>query len=94
VKHFGDTKITSEKIQEACDAAEKSLKEKSVNKKIKNASEMDILRLILVGRNFEEKLLKNEDYQDDVMDDLEFDYNVDLILEKDDNYTVIVFEVG
>ena len=79
VKHFGDSKITSEKIQEACFAAEKT-------------ADIDILRFIIVGRNFEEKLLKDDGYHDEVMDNLDFDYYVDLILEKDNNYTVIVFE--
>jgi len=75
VKHFGDTKITPDKIQEVCTAADKSRK---FVKEIKNSEEMDILRLI--------------DYQDEVMDDLDFDYNVDLILEEEGNYTVIRFE--
>jgi len=92
VKHFGDSEITAEKIQEVCDSINKSKKDKSVQKKIENASGMNIFRLIIVGRNYDNKLVKDEDYQDEVLDDLDFDAHIDLILEKDGNYTVILFE--
>jgi len=92
VKHFGDTKITKEKLQELCDAAKESQKEKSVEKKIEKAYEMEIFRIICVGRNYEPKLIKNEKYQDSVMADLDFDGLIDLILEEEGNYTVIRFE--
>ncbi len=92
VKHFGDSEITAEKIQEVCDSINKSKKDKSVQKKIENASGMNIFRLIIVGRNYDNKLVKDEGYQDEVLDDLDFDAHIDLILEKDGNYTVILFE--
>lgn len=90
VKHFGDIQITPEKLQELCDAAKSSKKSGTKN----TTNEMEIFRIICVGKNYEPKLLKNEKYLDGVMDDLDFDGLVDLILEKDDNYTVIRFETG
>jgi len=88
-KHFGDETITLEKIQELCDKAEESNKDKNVKEKIDGVGDMEIYRVICVGRNYEPKLLGDEKDLEKTMDELDFDPFIDLVLEKDGNYSII-----
>jgi len=90
VKHFGDEKITLDKIQELCDKALNSRKDEKIKKKIDEVEDMPISRIICVGKNYDTKLLESDEYLSKVMlDKLEFDSKIDLILEKDGKYSVI-----
>lgn len=82
-KHFGDTKVTFKKLQELCKATIDSLSLDSVKKKIKDVDKMVILRLICVGKNYEKQLVVDESWED-LRDDLDFEYPIDLIFENED----------
>lgn len=90
-KHFGDEKIDKEKIKEIIDIVKESLQNDSLNKKIKDLKYMQVMRIVCVGRNYDEKLLEDET-RDEIMDTIVSDYLIDLILEKDGNYTVLQTE--
>jgi len=90
-KHFGDDVITQEKIQELIKAIEKSKTDSDIKKKIKNLDTIEILRVICVGRKYEPKLLKDES-RDEIMEEIESDYLIDLILEENEKYSVLSFE--
>ncbi len=88
-KHFGKEKIDLEKIQELCNMAMKGVPAKTLKEKWKKfGSAKPAFRVICVGENYDEKLLKDRSRQRE-MDKLEFEYPVDLILEKAGNYQVL-----
>jgi len=88
VKHFGKEKIDLEKLQELCDMAKKGKAVTTLKEKIKKLDSMKFFRIICVGENYDEKFLKARSL-DKIMDDLDFEEPIDLILEKDGNYSVL-----
>jgi len=91
VKHFGDTKIDENKLQELSNAVKESLNLDTLEKKIKDLKYIDVMRITCVGRNYDEKLLKDQS-RNEILDRLKTDYLFDLILEKNEKYTVLEFE--
>lgn len=93
VKHFGKNKVTLEKLQEFCDKAKKGLPASSLKDKLKKLNEIGnpIFRIICVSEVYDEKFMNDESLQK-VMDELNFDGPIDLILEKDENYSVLWVE--
>jgi len=88
-KHFGDETITLEVLHELCNKAEKSLKDKNVQKKINDIEDTEIMRIVCVGRKYDPKFLKDES-QDELMDEIDEEgFLIDLILEKDGKYSVL-----
>ena len=87
-KHFGDEKIDKEKLQELVNIAKESLQMDTLNKKIKDLQYMEVMRIVCVGSNYDEKLLEDKS-RDEIMDTIDSDYLIDLILEKEGNYTVL-----
>lgn len=90
-KHFGKTHVELEKLQELCDITKKSKSLEPLKKKIKKLSEIPIMRVICVAEDYDEKFLKDSS-REKVMDELDFEYPIDLILEKDGNYSVLCVE--
>jgi len=88
-KHFGKEKIDLEKIQELCNKAKEGGEAKTLKEKwIKMSSSKPAFRVICVGENYGEKLLKDRSRQKG-MYELDFEYPIDLILEKNGNYSVL-----
>jgi len=83
--------VEATKLQELSDAIKDSMENISLNKKFKELEEMEVLRVTCVGRNYDSELLKEES-RDEVMEELDTEYLFDLILEKDDKYSVLTFE--
>jgi len=92
-KHFGKNKVTLEKLQEFCDKAKKGLPASSLKDKLKKLNEIGnpIFRIICVSEVYDEKFMNDKSLQK-VMDELNFDDPMDLILEKDENYSVLWVE--
>ena len=90
-KHFGDEKIDKEKLKELVNIVKESLQMEALNKKIKDDKYKEVMRIVCVGSNYDEKLLEDKS-RDEIMDTLVSDYLIDLILEKDGNYTVLQTE--
>lgn len=90
-KHFGDEKIDKEKLQELSNTVKESLKMKTLGNKIKDLEYKEIMRIVCVGNNYDEKLLEDES-RDEILDSIDTEYLFDLILEKDERYTVLQTE--
>ena len=90
-KHFGKTEVDLEKLQELCNKAKESRSLDSLKKKIKDLKEMNILRIICVAENYDAPFLK-ERSREKIIDELRFEYPIDLILEKDGSYQVLLVE--
>ena len=87
-KHFVDNPITLDELQKACTAARKSMRIYLQKNKMKDDS-FEIFRFICVGRNYDPQFLE-EKTREELMDQLDFEYPIDLILEeKDENYRVL-----
>lgn len=93
-KHFGEEKITFEKLQELCHATNKTRKDKSLKTKFPKAVNGNILRLVCVGKNYDEQFLtKSYDEISDILDELDFEFHIDLILEnKDGDYSILYID--
>jgi len=91
-KHFGKEKITLETLQELVEIAKKKLPADTLKGKLKNlADTTDIFRLICVGEEYDSVFLKDKTLEK-AMDELDFLYPIDLIHEKDGNYSVLWVE--
>jgi len=82
VKHFGKELITLEKLQELCEESEKS---RSI---IDDDKYRNIFRLICVGKNYDQSLLNNE-YVEKTLQELDFEFPIDLILDDETSYRVL-----
>jgi len=83
VKHFGDELITLEKLQELCDESIKSRSHAD-----EDAAYRNIFRLICVGKNFDQSLLNNE-YVEKTLEELDFEFPLDLILDDEGSYRIL-----
>ncbi len=93
VKHFGKEKVDLEKLQELCDMAKKGKSAKTLKDKIKKLNDSTkFFRVICVAENYDAKFL-NDRSLEEVMDKLDFEDPIDLILEKDGNYSVLWTEI-
>ena len=63
----------------------------SLNKKFEGLKNMEVLRIICVGRKYDPKLLQDKS-REKIMDKLDTDFFIDLILEDNGKYTVVEFE--
>ena len=88
-KHFGKTKVDLEKLQELSDVAKKTTD--SWKKKLKGETAGEIFRVICVAQDYDDEFLKDKSLQN-LMDELDFEDPIDLILEKDGNYSVLWVE--
>lgn len=92
-KHFGDSKVTIEKIQEACDEAKNCIKkDELVKERIKESKNDSIMRMVIVAKNFEFNT-EDEDELNETMEQIDFMSSIDLISEDEDgNYILEYFE--
>ena len=90
-KYFHDELVTFETIQELCDRAKYSRETKEVNKRIEDAKYEEIFLLICVSDNYSKEILEDKNnYLEKMMDELDFDDNIDLIQEtKEGNFKII-----
>ena len=89
-KHFGKNKIDLETLQELHDNIRKGPEAHTLKEKIQkfNLIIAPTFRLICVGEVYDDKFMNDESLQK-VMDELDFNDPIDLILEKDGNYSVL-----
>ncbi len=80
-KHFGKELITLEKLQELCDKSEKS-------RSIIDDKYREVFRVICVGKNYDQSLLNNE-YIEKTLEELDFAYPLDLILDDESSYRIL-----
>ena len=90
-KHFGNEKIDKERLQELSNTVKESLKMKTLGNKIKDLEYKEVMRIVCVGNNYDEKLLEDES-RHEILDSIDTEYLFDLILEKDERYTVLQIE--
>ena len=64
---------------------------KTLGNKIKDLEYKEVMRIVCVGNNYDEKLLEDES-RDEILDSIDTEYLFDLILEKDERYTVLQTE--
>ncbi len=87
-KHFGDTKVTTEKIQELCDKVKDCIKnDESIKERIKNAKNNHVMRLVIVAKNFD-SFIESDDELNEIMPKFDsIDAPIDLISEDNEgNY--------
>jgi len=92
-KIFGNKEISFESLKELCEEIKKATKKSKLGKDIEGLKNMEIFRLICVGKKYASKPVEKTDYLDEVVDKLKQDFPIDFILEKDGKYELLQYEI-
>jgi hypothetical protein len=87
-KHFGDELITSDKLLEFCNNIPQSLKDKNIKKRLDSNFTEKIFRILIVGTNYDEELLHDENYLEETMNKISFN-QIDLLKDEKTRFDII-----
>ena len=87
-KHFGDELITSDKILKFCNNIPQSLKDKNIKKRLDSNFTEKIFRILVVGTNYDEELLNDETYLEEIMNKISFN-QIDLLKDNKTRFDII-----
>lgn len=82
-KNFDDNEINFESIKEICEEIKKAKNNDDLKKDINNLKDMNVFRVICIGKNYDKKSLDESDYFTKLLDKLNVDFPMDFIIEKD-----------
>jgi len=91
-KNFDDNEINFESLKEICEEIKKAMKKKELGIDIDDLKNMNVFRLICLGKNFDKRMIDEDDYGWKVIDDLKQDFSIDLIIEKDGKCKILQYE--
>jgi hypothetical protein len=91
-KNFDGDKINFESIKEICEEIKKAKKNNDLRKDFEGLKDMQVFRVICIGENYDEKIINDDNYLDEIKDKLNPGYPIDFIIEKDGKCDVVQFE--
>jgi len=91
-KNFDDNEINFESIKEICEQIKKAKKDNELRKDIDRLKDMEVFRVICIGKKYDEKIIKDDDYLEEIKDKISPGYPIDFIIERDGKCEIVQFE--